>query len=315
MNSITFTCEVVTPMFLAGADGSTPELRSPSIKGLLRFWWRSINGNIGVKELLNKETKIFGGGGDNGRRSGVVVRVTPHQLQKENGLPILKFDAPSPTHINPERTIDTKIFTYLAYGTEKRDYFKESEEFSVCFNYDNSVSIEDDIVNPFLLISFFGGIGAKSHNGYGSFRIISCSQPKLKIPIDPELFYKKYNHGAPCIYTAFSEKAKLYKTIFSQDSWQDSLEIIGKAYITEKRKLENAHSYKKRKFIATPIIGYNERHAKQYFLSVTKNQQNKYDGWILFLPYMHHKNTPTDNYGSATTVLNNGLKRHLNELI
>lgn len=34
---IIFECEVVTPMFLAGADGKTPELRAPSIKGAIRF--------------------------------------------------------------------------------------------------------------------------------------------------------------------------------------------------------------------------------------------------------------------------------------
>lgn len=35
MNTITFKCETVTPMFMAGADGKEPELRAPSIKGVL----------------------------------------------------------------------------------------------------------------------------------------------------------------------------------------------------------------------------------------------------------------------------------------
>ncbi len=43
MRSITFECETITPMFLARADGKTPELRPPSIKGLMRFWWRAMN--------------------------------------------------------------------------------------------------------------------------------------------------------------------------------------------------------------------------------------------------------------------------------
>jgi len=33
-------------MFLAGADGVTPELRAPSIKGAMRFWWRACNGHL-----------------------------------------------------------------------------------------------------------------------------------------------------------------------------------------------------------------------------------------------------------------------------
>ncbi|OPX29474.1 MAG: type III-B CRISPR module RAMP protein Cmr1 [Candidatus Omnitrophica bacterium 4484_171] len=46
MKTITFECETITPMFLAGADGRTPELRPPSIKGAMRFWWRAMNGHL-----------------------------------------------------------------------------------------------------------------------------------------------------------------------------------------------------------------------------------------------------------------------------
>jgi CRISPR-associated protein Cmr1 len=34
METITFTCKIITPMFLAGADGQTPELRAASINFL-----------------------------------------------------------------------------------------------------------------------------------------------------------------------------------------------------------------------------------------------------------------------------------------
>jgi len=47
-------------MFLAGADGKTPELRAPSIKGAVRFWWRAMNGCLSIKDLKEKESEIFG---------------------------------------------------------------------------------------------------------------------------------------------------------------------------------------------------------------------------------------------------------------
>jgi CRISPR type III-B/RAMP module RAMP protein Cmr1 len=62
MNKIeAFFC-IVTPMFLGGADGQT-ELRMHSVKGLLRFWWRtfvypSVNGDL--KKLAEKEAQLFG---------------------------------------------------------------------------------------------------------------------------------------------------------------------------------------------------------------------------------------------------------------
>lgn len=46
METLTFTCKIITPMFLAGADGQTPELRAASIKGALRFWWRACHGHL-----------------------------------------------------------------------------------------------------------------------------------------------------------------------------------------------------------------------------------------------------------------------------
>ena len=90
--------------------------------------------------------------------------------------------------------------------------------------------------------------------------------------------------------------------------------MIGEAYAVERRKLEYVHHYDKRAYIATPIIQsktdwHTERHAKQYFLSVTKNN-NKYDGWILFLPYKHRHDTVANAYKDVTDKLNNGLLTH-----
>ena len=42
METIEATFKVVTPMFMSGADQSQAELRTASIKGALRFWWRAL---------------------------------------------------------------------------------------------------------------------------------------------------------------------------------------------------------------------------------------------------------------------------------
>ena len=60
MKKITFGCEVITPMFLSGADGN-PELRPPSIKGMMRFWWRAINSHLAhpnLKTLKEEENTL-----------------------------------------------------------------------------------------------------------------------------------------------------------------------------------------------------------------------------------------------------------------
>ena len=50
METITFNCRFITPAFLGGANPKgTPELRPPTIKGALRFWWRAQRGISDLK--------------------------------------------------------------------------------------------------------------------------------------------------------------------------------------------------------------------------------------------------------------------------
>ena len=55
-----YRLEVVTPLFLGGADPSTPELRVAPFKGMLRFWWRALYGSNDLKKMKSSEADIFG---------------------------------------------------------------------------------------------------------------------------------------------------------------------------------------------------------------------------------------------------------------
>lgn len=72
MKTVTFICKSITPMFMYGANQNEPELRPASIKGVMRFWWRAINGDLSLDELKEKEGEIFG---STVRRSKVNIRV------------------------------------------------------------------------------------------------------------------------------------------------------------------------------------------------------------------------------------------------
>ncbi|WP_143108945.1 type III-B CRISPR module RAMP protein Cmr1, partial [Bathymodiolus thermophilus thioautotrophic gill symbiont] len=43
MKTIVATYRIITPMFISGAKVTEAELRIPSIKGAIRFWWRALN--------------------------------------------------------------------------------------------------------------------------------------------------------------------------------------------------------------------------------------------------------------------------------
>ena len=84
MERLQLTCEVVTPLFCAGADQQRPEIRPPSIRGAMRFWWRALHGAaVGndIKALQQQESAVFGA---TEQASKVMVRVHPSELRSDN---------------------------------------------------------------------------------------------------------------------------------------------------------------------------------------------------------------------------------------
>ncbi len=51
----TYNIELLTPCFCAGADQTKAEIRAPSIRGQLRWWFRALGGTP------QGEKEVFGG--------------------------------------------------------------------------------------------------------------------------------------------------------------------------------------------------------------------------------------------------------------
>jgi len=74
MPEVIFTLRTLTPLFLAGADQTTAELRAPSFRGILRYWQRAlVGGLVPLETVKNIETTVFGAT-DTG--SAVSIRVS-----------------------------------------------------------------------------------------------------------------------------------------------------------------------------------------------------------------------------------------------
>jgi CRISPR-associated protein Cmr1 len=198
MKTITFTCETITPMFLSGADGQTPELRPPSIKGALRFWWRAMNGHLGLTELKKQESLIFGGtDGDSGGRSRILIRIKNH-LETEKQL------QKSETKLTPRAG---KNFTKLA--------FDEKQKFTILLSTtDEKVISEIHLTNLFIITCALGGFGGRKNRGFGSIQITNHPMPEniddiltcLGKLIDKKYFIKaKDTQGKDCIYSNFGK--------------------------------------------------------------------------------------------------------------
>lgn len=84
MTTQSVTLELITPCFCAGADPSKAEIRAPSIRGQLRWWFRVLGGFKSLPtDLRSQESMIFGSiSGDSGRAGLLTTRVGNEKLQK-----------------------------------------------------------------------------------------------------------------------------------------------------------------------------------------------------------------------------------------
>ncbi len=74
MKTESFILEFITPCFCAGADQSKAEIRAPSIRGQLRWWFRALGGS------KSEESEVFGTtSGEGGNASAIQVRAVTLQ--------------------------------------------------------------------------------------------------------------------------------------------------------------------------------------------------------------------------------------------
>ena len=76
MSRVLFECENIS-VDMAGANLNQQELRPASFKGVMRFWWRAMNGDKkNIEELREEEAKIFG---DTKRKSSFSIKMKKYQ--------------------------------------------------------------------------------------------------------------------------------------------------------------------------------------------------------------------------------------------
>ena len=118
-----YTLEVITPMFIGGADKKVAEFRIPSLKGVLRFWWRALYGKKfdSLVKMKEHEDLIFG---STDIKSSFSVEVVDSKINKEINLP---KGEEYPVYINNvRRKVKLGILHYLSFGLY--DYDKNKKE-------------------------------------------------------------------------------------------------------------------------------------------------------------------------------------------
>ena len=305
IDSVEFDVEVVMPMFLGGANNTDAELRVPSIKGMLRFWWRATCGIESLEKMKKKEAEIFG---STDQKAAFLLHIA--NTSNVNYLLDLKERGERFTvHGHKVSIID-----YLSYGTHKpergrgnvyqRHHITPGSLFLLKFQFYND-ELKDEILRAFYFFIACGGLGSRSRNGFGSLQINNNKMPAYdKLPLSS--------------FSAFSTKAKLFKFV-QKKTWHEALSKIGIAYKEAKLCVEPSHSYNKRKLVVAPITVKKqnkadlERHSKPYFLHVNKLENGKFQGQVLFMPYKYlsglkdYSNDKLNNYLNTCDKMNEKL--------
>lgn len=191
-----YTLELVTPAFFAGASqqGADCELRPASIRGQLRWWWRTLHaGFLTTPQLHALESAIWG---DTKRSSPVQLQLT--SLTPSN---VVLYEHPAPAGRQ-----NISGMRYVAYGmdemvreqgqrTRKQRYQQvPGARWEVRFRVRNAELDMPDSGNPspksvqltteqvagqvraaFWLFTRFGGVGAKARKGFGSLSVTGHS--------------------------------------------------------------------------------------------------------------------------------------------
>jgi len=271
-----FDVEVITPMFLGGADQKTAELRSASLKGLLRFWWRAASRIEDAVALREKENHIFGSAETN--KSCVSIHTEDEHVKYEQTR---KF----PSHPYSVKGHSLNILDYLAYGLKQKNEFVRDRiepesrfKITLIFN-DKKSNNKDEIIRAFSLLVHYGGLGSRNRNGYGGVYIDNLEKEKIS----------SQQQLAP--FPAITKETRCFE--FSEhNTWHDALAELGFAYKDARLSLENRHRFSKRSYISAPLMDSKEnkapleRHAKPYFLHVGK-EGGGYKGQILYMPYKY----------------------------
>jgi len=300
MNSVEFDIEIVTPMFLGGANTTDAELRVPSIKGMLRFWWRATCAIESLEEMKKEETKIFG---STEQKASFFLK-----LEGVNNIKAIKSNLSSGKKFQPKgKTFSVGIIDYLAFGIRDprngytRKHFPSGSQFKLIFSFYND-EFKQSILNAFYSLIDYGGLGAKSRNGFGSLRLTKNYKNSMRF------------QGSLQKYLALSSNSKLFNGANKYDRWEDALSEIGMAYKDARLSVERKHVYVKRLLIAKPIVqsgNRTERHAKPYFLHIKKNINGKFQGQILFMPYQYYRAEKHNEYMQVCQKVNAKLSELL----
>lgn len=160
MRTLTLTYRIITPLVMAGMERDSAELRAASIKGTLRWWYRFYKASHckDLDELRKNEFSIFG---STESASCFSLRIISEPQYSDDAYLCMN-----------DRREEKQGGALKNYSKITRRSFSPGQQFILRLNF---FSIHEDklseVKTALIMLSFFGGIGARWRRGFGSIMI------------------------------------------------------------------------------------------------------------------------------------------------
>ncbi|GAB6078508.1 type III-B CRISPR module RAMP protein Cmr1 [Hydrogenobaculum acidophilum] len=264
----TYNFEVTTPIIMTGVDKNEAELRIPSIKGMLRWWFRfyMVGKVSNIEELKDIESEVFG---STKKACPFYLRIE-QSLQKKQNAYLCMNDNRKNNHDNKSKD----------YSRIKRSAYEPEQNFKISFRFLSNFSYTKDLYDSILLLSLFGGIGARWRRGFGS---VQLNYTDHKLSSGNENFDElsrtikdKINnrHNKKINYFMNITNTKIYLIKKFWNSWEEAMNNLRDNFYRKlKRQLEiKKISYKPQEW---------DREVSPLIIQIKKTIDNKYFGIVL----------------------------------
>jgi CRISPR-associated protein Cmr1 len=225
--SIKAEYNIITPMFIGDVNKKVTGIPPTSVKGALRFWWRTLNWGLycngkdetsdqaALQKLHQGESFLFGSAAEHGTgQSRVIIRIKTD-------------DIPPPKDDWPKSGSDSG---YLGMGLwqsgkkEKgnfqaaRQYICENTKFSIeaIFHPSLSEGHIQSLKDTFIIFGLLGGLGSRSRRAFGSVALLKLDNNNYKFDSIQQyrdaLHEMLKSYDLPVTrppYTAFSQESKI----------------------------------------------------------------------------------------------------------
>lgn len=140
---------VITPIFISGSNQKEADMRAPSIKGVLKFWFRAGFGEFSDK-MKQKEEKIFGS-------------------QEKPCVFQIRTTQPNSDTFNPSSYKYSGISYFLPF-LKGRTVIPEKTKFDISLKFYKGATDNDikAVFGSLWLLFWLGAIGSRARRGFGS---------------------------------------------------------------------------------------------------------------------------------------------------